>query len=168
MKRPSTRGASASKGGRNMSLPKSSVEARSLAPVQRRLSAIIPVEPRGRHELMRLAAGLAPALPGLIGELIGREAMEMGIAPAHVERVVVSVPDRGIIALVDDALVALACRGFLEIIGVRLNRAELRVAERIENAGDLVFYVVSIARGHCLGVIGVPNVRALMSAPEAH
>ena len=150
-----------------MSHTKSSVEARSLAPVQRRLSAIVPVEPRGRHELVRLAAGLAPALPGLIGELIARQAEEMNIAPARVERVVVSVPDRGVIALVDDALVALACRGFLEIIGVRLNRAELRVAERIENDGNLAFFVISIARGHCLGVIGVPHVRSLIGAREA-
>lgn len=150
-----------------MSLPKSFTDKRSLAPAQRRVGPIIPVDPRGRHELLRLAVGLAAALPGPIGELIARDAAESDIAPARVERVVVSVPDRGIIALVDDTLVALACRGFLETVGVRLNRAELRVAERIENAGDLAFFVVSITRGHCLGVIGAPNVRALMDARQA-
>lgn len=142
-----------------MSLPKSIAEEWSRADAEGRLRAIIPVDPRGRHELLRLTAGLASALPGPIGALIARDVAEFDIVPAHVERAVVSVPDRGIIALVDDTLVALACRSFLETVGVRLNLAELRVAERIENSGDLAFYVVSLARAHCLGVIGVPNVR---------
>lgn len=151
-----------------MSLPNAISEQRSLASTGRHPGAIVPVDPRGRHELVRLAAGLGLRLPGAIGEQIAHDAATLGIAPARVERVVVSVPDRGIIALVDDALVALACRCFLEIIGVRLNRAELRVAERIENAGDRAFFVVSIARGHCLGVIGVSDVPSLIGAPEAH
>lgn len=150
-----------------MSLPESIAAARSRAADERRLGAIIPVDPRGRHELLRLAAGLALALPGPIGELIAHDAAKLDVAPAYVERGVVSVPDRGVIALVDGTLVALACRCFLETVGVRLNRAELRVAERIENSGDLAFYVVSMARARCLGVIGVPDVRLLMDEREA-
>lgn len=123
------------------------------------LSAIVPVDPRGRHELLRLAAALAPSLQGPMGDFIAASIAALGIAPAHMDRVVATVPDGGAIALVDDTLVVLGRRLFLETIGVRLNRAELRAAERIEADGDLAYFVVAIARAHCLGVVGAPDLR---------
>ncbi|HEX8730154.1 MAG TPA: hypothetical protein VF739_16095 [Ktedonobacterales bacterium] len=123
------------------------------------LSAIVPVDPRGRHELLRLAAALAPSLQGPMGNFITASIATLGIAPAHVDRVVATLPDSGSIALVDDTLVTLGRRLFLETIGVRLNRADLRAAERIEADGDLAYFVVAVARAHCLGVIGAPDLR---------
>jgi hypothetical protein len=94
-----------------------------------------------------------------MGNFIAASIAALGIAPAHVERVVASVPDGGAIALVDDTLVALGRRYFLETIGVRLNRADLRAVERIESDGDLAYLVVAVARAHCLGIIGAPDLR---------
>jgi hypothetical protein len=81
---------------------------------------------------------------------------DMGIEQAPVERVVTTVKDVGAIALVDGVLFALGRHSFLEDIGVRPHMAEVRVAERIERSGAIAFFVVAVARAHCLGVIGAP------------
>lgn len=119
------------------------------------LSVIAPVDPRGRHELLRLTAGLAPSLHGPIGDALAQAISALGVKPAPVERVVTSVREAGAIALVDGALFALGRRSFLDDIGVRPQMAEVRVAERIERSGGSAYFVVAIARGHCIGVIGV-------------
>ena len=94
-----------------------------------------------------------------MGNFIAASIAALGIAPAHVDRVVATLPDSGSIALVDDTLVTLGRRLFLDTIGVRLNRADLRAAERIEADGDLAYFVVAVARAHCVGVIGAPDLR---------
>ncbi|HEY8325825.1 MAG: hypothetical protein ACHQ1E_12040 [Ktedonobacterales bacterium] len=142
-----------------MRVPDTAEKPTSHDPSEPHLSAIVPVDPRGRHELLRLAAALAPSLEGPMGDFIAASIAALGIAPAHVERVVATVPDGGSIALVDDTLVALGRRCFLETIGIRLNRADERAAERIEAGGDLAYFVVAVARTHCLGVIGAPDLR---------
>ena len=119
------------------------------------LSVIAPVDPRGRHELLRLAAGLAPSLHSPSGAALADAICAMGVKPATVERVVSSVRDAGALALVDGALFALGRRRFLDDIGARPHLAELRVAERIERAGACAYFVVAVARGQCIGVIGV-------------
>lgn len=120
------------------------------------LGAIAPVDPRGRHELLRLAGGLAPFLHSATGDAIVEATIAQGIEPAHIERVVSSLRDHGVIALVDGVLYALGRRSFLEDIGVRPRMAELRVAERIERTGDTPYFIVAVARAHCLGVFGAP------------
>ncbi len=119
------------------------------------LSVITPVDPRGRHELLRLAAGLAPSLHSPTGAALAHAISALGVKPAFVERVVTSVRDVGAIALVDGALFALGRRSFLDDIGARPQLAEARVAERIERAGARAYFVVAVARGQCIGVIGV-------------
>jgi cation transport ATPase len=119
------------------------------------LSVIAPVDSRGHHELLRLAAGLAPALHSPAGDALEQAIIALGVKPAPVERMVTSVRDIGAIALVDGALVALGRRSFLDDIGVRPRIAEVRVAERIERLGACAYFVVAVARGHCIGVIGV-------------
>ena len=122
-----------------------------------RLGTLAPVDPRGRHELLRLAAGLAPLLHGAAGDGISHAIAAQGIEPAHVERVVSSVKDAGVIALIDGTLYALGRLSYLEGIGIRPRLAELRVAERIERTGDSAYFVVAVARAHCLGVFGAPG-----------
>lgn len=121
------------------------------------LGAVIPTDPRGRHELLRLAGGLARGLHGPTGDAITAGVSAVGVEPATVERVVSSLKDYGVIALVNGVLYALGMRAFLEDIGVRPREAELRIAERIERAGDTPFFVVAVARAHCLGVFGAPR-----------
>ena len=132
------------------------------------LGAIAPVDPRGRHELLRLAAGLAPFLHGATGDAIVEATTTMGIEPAHIERVVSSLKEHGVIALVDGVLYALGTRSFLEDIGVRPRLAEVRVAERIERTGDVPYFVVAVARAHCLGVFGAPYLPELPDGGSAH
>lgn len=134
---------------------------------QQHLGAIAPVDPRGRHELLRLAAGLAPFLHGATGDAIVEATAAMGVEPAHIERVVSSLKEHGVIALVDGVLFALGTRSFLEDIGVRPRVAEVRVAERIERAGDVPYFVVAVARAHCLGVFGAPNAPEQPDGPSA-
>lgn len=122
-----------------------------------RLGTLAPVDPRGRHELLRLAAGLAPLLHGPTGVAISQAIAAQGVEPAHVERVVSGIKDAGVIALIDGTLFALGRLTFLEGIGIRPRLAELRVAERIERTGDSAYFVVAVARAHCLGVFGAPG-----------
>lgn len=124
---------------------------------EQRLGIIAPVDPRGRHELLRLAAGLAPFLHSATGSAIAQAAASLDIEPAHIERVVTSQRDLGVIALVDGVLYALGRQSFLEDIGVRPHVAEVRVAERIERSGEMAYFIVAIARAHCLGVFGAPS-----------
>ena len=125
---------------------------------QQHLGTIAPVDPRGQHELLRLAAGLAPFLHGVTGDAIVEATTAMGVEPARIERVVSSLKEHGVIALVDGVLYALGTRSFLEDIGVRPRGAEVRVAERIERAGDVPYFIGAVARAHCLGVFGAPNM----------
>ena len=119
------------------------------------LSVIAPVDSRGHHELLRLAAGLAPSLHSPAGDALEQAIIALGVKPAPIERVVTSVRDIGAIALVDGALFALGRQSFLDDIGVRPRIAEVRVAERIERTGARAYFVVAVARGNCIGVIGV-------------
>lgn len=121
------------------------------------LGAVIPTDPRGRHELLRLAGGLARGLHSPTGDAITAGVTAVGVEPATVERVVSSLKDYGVIALVNGVLYALGMRAFLQDIGVRPREAELRIAERIERAGDTPFFVVAVARAHCLGIFGAPR-----------
>ncbi len=116
-----------------------------------------PVDPRGEHELLRIAAGLAPCLNGPTGQRLARALAASEVEPVQVERVVSSQRDLGVLALVDGALYVLGRTSFLEDIGVRPRQAELRVAERIERAGETAFFIVAIARTHCLGVVAAPG-----------
>lgn len=124
---------------------------------EQRLGAVAPVDPRGHHELLRLAAGLAPYLHGPTGDAIAEATAALGIEPAHIERVVSSLKEHGVIALVGGVLYALGTRGFLEDIGVRPRLAEVRVAEKIERSGDIPYFIVAVARAQCLGVFGAPS-----------
>lgn len=135
---------------------------------EQHLGAVAPVDPRGHHELLRLAAGLAPFLHGPTGDAIVEATAALGIEPAHIERVVSSLKEHGVIALVGGVLYALGTRGFLEDIGVRPRLAEVRVAERIERTGDVPFFVVAVARAHCLGVFGAPTLPDQPDFTSAH
>lgn len=141
--------------------------ASSLAQPTWSLGIVAPTDPRGRHELLRLTAGLAPYLYGSSGDAIVTEIAALGIEPAHVERVVSSLKEYGVIALVNGVLYALGVRSFLEDIGLHPRQADLRIAERIERAGDTPFFVVAIARTHCIGVVGGPGrVNSFTHAPS--
>lgn len=129
----------------------------SAIPLTWSLGIVAPTDPRGRHELLRLTAGLAPYLYGSTGDAIVAGIAALGIEPAHVERVVSSLKEYGVIALVNGVLYALGVRSFLEDIGLHPRQADLRIAERIERSGDTPFYLVAIARTHCIGVIGGPK-----------
>lgn len=135
---------------------------------QARLGIIASIDPRGRHEFLRLAAGLAPQLHGPTGDTIVEAITGMGIEPARIERVVTSLKEVGVIALVDGVLYALGRRNFLEDIGIRPHLAELRLAERIERSGDVAYFVVAVARANCLGVLGAPSSSDALDIIQGH
>lgn len=121
------------------------------------LSEVVPTDPHDRHQLLRLAGGLALALHGPLGDAIAASVTSVGVTPATVERVVSSLRDYGVIALINGVLYALGVRAYLQDIGLRPRDTELRTAERIERTGATPFFVVAVARAQCLGVIGAPR-----------
>ena len=125
---------------------------RSIAPD---ITMVAPVEPRGWRELLRLATGLAQRLPGEMGRHIAEAAEALHIQPAHVDRVVTVAADSGALAIVEGRLLALGGRPFLRELGIKPQVAEARVADRIERSGDVALFVVAVARGRILGVLGV-------------
>lgn len=125
---------------------------RSIAPG---ITTVIPVEPRGWRELLRLATGLAQRLPGETGRQIADAAEALRIQPAHVDRVVTAAADSGALAIVEGRLLALGGKLFLRELGIKPQVAEARVADRIERSGDVALFVVAVARGRILGVLGV-------------
>jgi cation transport ATPase len=125
---------------------------RSIAP---HITMVAPVEPRGWRELLRLATGLAERLPGEMGRHIVGAAEALRIQPAHVDRVVTAAADSGALAIVEGRLLALGGRLFLRELGIKPQVAEVRVADRIERSGDIAMFVVAVARGRVLGVLGV-------------
>lgn len=125
---------------------------RSIAP---NITMVAPVEPRGWRELLRLATGLAKGLPGETGRHVAEAADALRIQPAHVDRVVTAAADSGALAIVEGRLLALGGRLFLRELGIKPQVAEVRVADRIERSGDVALFVVAVARGRILGVLGV-------------
>ncbi len=125
---------------------------RSIAPD---ITMVAPVEPRGWRELLRLATGLAQPLPSGPGRHLAEAVEALRIQPAHVDRVVTVAADYGALAIVEGRLLALGGRSFLRELGIKPQVAEARVADRIERSGDVALFVVAVARGKILGVLGV-------------
>ena len=124
-----------------------------------------PVDPRSEHELLRLAAGMAPYLNSPTGQRLTDALAARDVTPALVERIVASAKDSGVIAIIEGALYALGRPTFVADIGVSPHQAELRVAERIQRAGATPFLVVAVARTHCLGVLAAPGASTSASTP---
>jgi hypothetical protein len=130
-------------------------EEERLRSIARDITLVAPVEPRGWRELLRLATGLALGMPGMTGQRVAEAAEALRIQPARVDRVVVAVTDSGALAIVEGRLLALGGRLFLRELGIKPQVAEARVADRIERSGDVALFVVAVARGRILGVLGV-------------
>lgn len=118
------------------------------------LYATVPVDPRGRGELLRVAAALGGALGGALGRALTETARAHDTPPAHIAVVITHVPDSGVLATVAGRLVAMGTQRFLAQLGVVPRRAELQAAARLEAAGDQVLYVMTLSQPHCLGILG--------------
>jgi hypothetical protein len=119
------------------------------------ITMVAPVESRGWRELLRLATGLAERIPGEVGRHVAEAADALRIQPAHVDRVVTAAADSGALAIVEGRLLALGGRLFLRELGIKPQVAEVRLADRIERSGDVALFVVAVARGRILGVLGI-------------
>lgn len=125
---------------------------RSVAPD---LTIVAPEQSHGWRDVLRLAAGLAQRLPGGLGRHITETADNLHIPAAHVDRVVTVAADSGALAIVEGRLLALGERSFLSKLGVKPRSVESRVADRIERSGGTTVYLVAVARGQIIGVLGV-------------
>jgi cation transport ATPase len=130
-------------------------DAKSTPIAHTRVTAVIPVEDRGRHELLRLAAGLGAYLRPEYGEAIEAAARSEDIAPAHVETVMICDVGQGAVARVEGRHLALGRYGYLVQLGLVPKPAEVHVARHIEATGNVALYLMVVEDGHCLGILGV-------------
>jgi cation transport ATPase len=121
------------------------------------LTAIIPVEDRGRHELLRVAASLAQQIPDSYAQTIAIAAQALRIQPAAVDEVITQITDQGILARFEGRLVALGRVEFLGRIGALPHLAELHAAETIEDLESIPYFIVIVAERRCLGLLGIKN-----------
>jgi cation transport ATPase len=129
------------------------------------LVAVVPIEDRGRHELLRLAAALAAHLPGRYAAALVAAAGALGIQPARVEEVLSTAEDRGIVARIEGRTVALGRQDYLAELGVQPRLAEQHAAERVEVGRTAAWFVVALEGAHCLGILGVKEPGP-MASPE--
>jgi cation transport ATPase len=120
-----------------------------------RVIAVIPVEDRGRHELLRLAAGLGEYLQPEFAAALTAAARSEDILPAHVEPVIVQDALQGVLARVEERHLALGRYGNLLQLGLVPKAAEVHVARRIAAAGNTALYLMVVEDGHCIGLIGI-------------
>jgi len=119
------------------------------------LTAIVPVEDRGHHELLRVAASLARQLTDPYAQTIVAAASVLCIQPGPVDEVIMEVAAQGILGRFEGRLVALGRVEFLGQIGTLPHLAELHAAEKIEDLASVPFFVMVVENRHCLGLLGI-------------
>lgn len=131
------------------------------------ISAIIPIEERGRHELLRVAASLAQGLPDVYAQEIVREAPELEVRPVPLDERLAYAPNEGTLARVDGNVYVLGRVSYLHWLHLEPHKAERDVIEALEKRGDAVYAVVAQRDSHCLGLIAVTGVTAAAAVTGA-
>ena len=131
------------------------------------ITAIVPVEDRGRHELLRIAASLAQGLPDVYAQEIWRAAEALGVHPAPMEERLFYSPDIGTLARIGGCGYVLGRLSYLRRLHVEPHKAERDVAEDLERRGNAVFAVVVQHNAHCIGLIAV-NLAAAARVAEPY
>jgi cation transport ATPase len=119
------------------------------------LVAVLPIEDRGRHELIRLGAALARHLPGATGSPVLNAAHALGITVPEVEKIEEVQPDEGILALIEGRHVAFGRETFVSRVAQHPHLAEREAGHRIEAQNGVAFYVVVLDSKHCVGLLGI-------------
>lgn len=125
---------------------------RRIAPA---IAAIIPVEDRGRHELLRIAASLAQGLPDRYAQEILRAAAALTVHPMLIDERLLYTPSSGTLARIGSANFILGCLEYLRQLYVEPHKAERNVIEVLERQGNVVYAVVAQRDAHCLGLIAI-------------
>jgi|GEM_PF-3392670 len=121
------------------------------------LVAVLPVEDRGRHELIRLGAALAGHMPGEAGRSILNAAHALDIKIPAVEAVEKVQPGAGVLGRIEGRQVALGTEQFITSVVQFPHLAILEAGHRIAAQHALPLYVVVLDRPHCLGILGVAS-----------
>lgn len=120
-----------------------------------RVIAIFPVEDRGRHELLRLAAGLGEHLQPDYASALAEAAQKENIIPAQVEDVTTYEGSQGVAARVEDRQLALGQYPYLLQLGLAPMATDVHIARRIVAAGNIALYLMVVEDNRCLGLIGL-------------
>lgn len=130
-------------------------EVSSTPTTRARVIAIIPIEDRGRQELLRLAAGLGEHLQPEYASALADAAHQENIIPAQVEEVTTYDGVQGVAARVESRHLALGQYPYLLQLGLAPKAAEVHVARRITAAGNTALYLMVVEDNRCLGLIGI-------------
>lgn len=131
---------------------------RSMAPA---IAAIIPVEERGRHELLRIAASLAQGLPDGYAQEIVRAAPALDVHPAPIDERLSYSPNAGTLARIGGHVYVLGRLAYLRWLHLEPNKAERDVIDALEHRDNAVYAVVTLRDVHCLGLIAVSGVNTV-------
>ena len=131
------------------------------------ISAIIPIDERGRHELLRVAASLAQGLPDVYARELLREAPALGVHPVPVDERLSYSPNEGTFARIEGRAYVLGRVSYLRWLHVEPHKAERDVIDALEKRGDVVYAVVAQHDSHCLGLIAVSGVNAVAAVAAA-
>ncbi|HUY76456.1 MAG TPA: hypothetical protein VMV29_06770 [Ktedonobacterales bacterium] len=117
--------------------------------------ALAPVQKLGDPELLRVAAAFVPYLSTPLGSQLAEAAHQAGIRPAIVTELGRARGDEGALAMIEGQAFAFGRLSFLREVGVAPHQAEVIAGERLERAGYAAYYVISLTRFHCLGIVGI-------------
>ncbi len=130
-------------------------DAKSTPTMRARVTAVIPIEDRGRHELLRLAAALGNYLQPTYRDALSAAAHGEGIMPATVEMVIAQNEAQGVVANVEERRLALGQYSYLLQFGLVPRAAEVHVARHIAATGNTALYLILMDVNRCLGIIGI-------------
>jgi len=119
--------------------------------------ALAPIEKHGGPELLRVAASIAPAFSSALGTQLMEAAQDMGISPVTVEEVSAQQVDAGALAQMAGQVFAVGQLSYLQGLDVSPHTAEVLASEQLERAGYSVYFVMSLSRFRCVGIVGVPQ-----------
>lgn len=120
-----------------------------------RVTAVIPIEDRGRHELLRLAAGLGEYLQPEFAKALATAAHDEDITPAQVETVTTYDATQGVLARVEERQLALGRYSYLVQFALVPKAAEVHVARHIAAIGNTPLYLMVVEDNRCLGLISI-------------
>lgn len=141
-------------------------DASSTPTTHARVIAIFPVEDHGRHELLRLAAGLGEHLQPEYAAALAEAAQKENIIPAQVEDVTTYHDSLGVAARVENRHLALGQYPYLLQLGLAPMAADVHLARRIAAAGNTALYLMVVEDNRCLGLIGIEVRKMATSLPH--
>lgn len=130
-------------------------DTKSTPTARTRVIAVLPIEDRGRHELLRLASGLGAYLQPEFAEALAIAARDEDITPAQLETVTTCDALQGVLACVEERQLALGRYSYLLQLGLVPKPAAVHVARHIAATGNTALYLMVVEDNRCIGVIGI-------------